>query len=129
VQVSIVAQDKKGAAIGGLHSEDLEIFDNGVRREIRLFVEDKPASGPPGVALPAGAFTNQIAGNAATGYSVLLFDNLNIDSGADVATYTARVREKALRALQTIPPGDRIAIYALGCQFQVFREFTSARIL
>jgi VWFA-related protein len=59
----------------------------------------------------------------------MLFDNLNIDSGRAVFAYTARARQKALQALRAIPPGDRIAIYALGCRFKVFREFTSDRDL
>src|ERR1700744_1440725 len=81
------------------------------------------------VDMPAGVFTNQIATEAGTGYSILLFDNLNIDPGRAVFGYTARARQKALQALKAIPPGGRIAIYALGCRFRVFREFTSDRDL
>jgi VWFA-related protein len=126
VQVSVIAQDKNGKTVEDLRREDFQVFDNGAQQVIRLFLEEKPTPERE-VTQPAGVFTNRIATDAATGYSVLLFDNLNIDSGQDVVTYTARAREKALRALKTIPPGDRIAIYALWCQFQVFREFTSDR--
>jgi VWFA-related protein len=126
VQVSLVAQDKNGKAVGDLRREDLQIFDNGVPQNIAVFLAAKPTPERE-VALPAGVFTNQIGTDGGTGYSVLLFDNLNIDLGQNVVTYTARAREKALQALRAIAPGDRIAIYALGCQFQVFREFTSDR--
>ncbi len=128
VQVSVVAQDKNGKPVADLRREDLQIFDNGAQREIRLFLADKPAPAQDR-ATPAGVFTNQIATEAGTGYSVLLFDNLNIDSGRAVFAFTARARQKALQALRAIPPGDRIAIYALGCRFRVFREFTSDRDL
>ncbi|HEY6345045.1 MAG TPA: VWA domain-containing protein [Bryobacteraceae bacterium] len=126
VQVSVVAQDKSGKAVADLHREDFQIYDNGVPQNIAVFLAAKPAPERE-VAIPAGVFTNQIATDAGTGYSVLLFDNLNIDRGQNVVAYTARAREKALQALRAIPPGDRIAIYALWCQFQVFREFTSDR--
>jgi VWFA-related protein len=134
VQVSVVAQDKSGKPVADLRREDFQIFDNGAPQNIALFLAARPApeseatAKPADVpAKPAGVFTNQIASDAHTGYSVLLFDNLDIDGGMDVFTYTARARQKALKALMAIPPGDRIAIYSLWCQFQVVREFTSDR--
>jgi VWFA-related protein len=126
VQVSVVAQDKDGKAVADLRREDFQILDNGVPQNIAVFLAAKPAPERE-VAIPAGVFTNQIATDAATGYSILLFDNLNIDPGQNVVTYTARASKKALQALRAIAPGDRIAIYALWCQFQVVREFTSDR--
>ena len=130
VQVSVIAQDKDGTAVEDLRREDFQIFDNGAQQEIRLFLADKPTPAgdvaqPPRV--PAGVFTNQIVTDTRTGYSILLFDNLNIDRGQSIVALTARARQKALQALRAIPPGDRIAIYALWCQFQVIREFTSDR--
>lgn len=126
VQVSVVAQDKNGKPVPDLRREDFQIFDNGAQQEIRLFLADQQTPARD-VAMPVGVFTNQIATHAGTGYSVLLFDNLNMDSARDVFAHTARARQKALQALKAIPPGDSIAIYALGCRFQVFREFTLDR--
>jgi VWFA-related protein len=124
VQVSVVAQDKNGKAVTDLRREDFQIFDNGVQQEIRLFLADRltPA---PAVAIPAGVFTNLITPDAGAGYAVLLFDNLNVDPGRTVFAHTARARQKALQALRAMPSGEKIAIYALGCRFHVFREFTS----
>ena len=126
VQVSVVAQDKNGKAVADLRREEFQIFDNGAQQKIALFLAATPAPQPE-VTVPAGVFTNQIATDAGTGYSVLLFDNLNIDPGRTVVEHIARARQMALQALRAIPPGDRIAIYALGCRFQVLREFTSDR--
>jgi VWFA-related protein len=126
VQVNVVAQDKDGKPVPNLRREDFQIFDNGSQQQIRLFIAEKPESSPPRTAVP-GTFTNQIATEGRAGYSLLLFDNLNIDPGNNALANTARARIKALKAFREIPPGDKIAIYALGCQFQVVREFTSDR--
>ncbi len=125
IEVSVVAQDKDGKPVPNLRREDFQIFDNGAQQQIRLFVVEKPGS-TSSVSTP-GAFTNQIATEGRAGYSLLLFDNLNIDPANNAFANTARARIKALRALREIPPGDKVAIYALGCKFQVVREFTSDR--
>ncbi len=128
IQVDVVAQDKDGKPVTDLRREDFQIFDNGAPQEIRLFLADRPAPAS-GAAMPPGEFTNRIVTDVHGGYAVLLFDNLNVDPGKASFGHTARARQKALQALATIPPGDRIAIYALGCRFQVVREFTSDRDL
>jgi VWFA-related protein len=125
IEVSVVAQAKGGKPVPDLRREDFQIFDNGSQQQLRLFVVEKPGS-TPGVGTP-GTFTNQIATEGRGGYSLLLFDNLNVDPANSAFANTARARIKALRALQEIPAGDKIAIYALGCKFQVVREFTSDR--
>jgi hypothetical protein len=103
--------------------ENFQILDNGTPQEIRLFLSENAEPPPPETRAP-GTFTNRIA--AADGsrgrYSVILFDNLN--TGFE---HTARARMKGLEALNAIPPGDKIAMYSLWCQFQVIREFTADR--
>lgn len=126
VQVSVVAQDKDGKPVADLRREDFRIFDNGAQQEIRLFLAAKPTSDSSETA-PRGAFTNQLPTGGATGYSVLLFDNLNLDHYNSDFQHTARAASMALRALRALPPGDKVAIYSLWCRFQVIREFTSDR--
>ena len=125
VQVNVVAQDKDSKPVVDLGRADFQIFDNGAQQEIRLFLADRPTAAPPEARSP-GIFTNQIAAGRG-GYAVLLFDNLNIDPGNEEFAHTARARQKALLALREISANDKIAIYALGCRFQVVREFTSDR--
>ncbi len=123
VQVSVVAQDMDGKPVGDLRREDFQILDNGTPQEIRLFLSES-AEPPPPDPLAPGTFTNRIAAadGSRGGYSVILFDNLN--TGFE---HTARARMKGLEALTAIPPGDKIAMYSLWCQFQVIREFTADR--
>jgi len=123
VQVSVIAQNKDGKPVTDLRRDEFQIFDNGAPQEIRLFLADHAEPSAP-AAQPSRVFTNRIGSG---GSSVLLFDKLFIDSNNSVAASNVRARQKALQALNAIPPGDRVAIYSLGCRFQVVREFTSDR--
>ncbi|HEY4365346.1 MAG TPA: VWA domain-containing protein [Bryobacteraceae bacterium] len=123
VQVSVVAQDKDGKPVSDLRREDFQILDNGELRDIRLFLAENGQAPRPKPPAP-GTFTNGIATaeGARSGYSVILFDNLN--TGFEP---TARARLKGIEALKAIPAGDKIAMYSLWCNFQVIREFTTDR--
>ena len=123
VQASVVAQDTDGRPVSDLRREDFQILDNGMPQEIRLFLSENAEPPPPRPTAP-GTFTNGIAATerSRSGYSVILFDNLNT-----VFEHTARARLKALEAFKSIPLGDNIAMYSLWCQFQVIREFTVDR--
>jgi VWFA-related protein len=126
VQVDVIAQDKEGKAVTDLRQEDFQVFDNGEPQEIRLFLAGNPSPAAKEAKTP-GVFSNKLSPAVGSGYSVLLFDNLNMDGGGAVFGHTARARQKALAALERIPRGDNIAIYSLWCRFQVVREFTSDR--
>jgi VWFA-related protein len=124
VQVSVVAQDKRGKPVPDLLRDEFQIFDNGTPREVRLFLSEKSNPSPP-QPLPPNTFAN----GSHSGYSVLLFDNLATEfaypeSGASGVGFA---RQKALQALRTIPAGDKIAIYGLWRKLQIFREFTTDR--
>jgi VWFA-related protein len=138
IQVSVIAQDKKGMPVGDLRREDFQIFDNGAPQEIRLFIAEKPE--PPSALspelLPPNTFTNVISGGQGasgsggrSGYSVILFDNLVTQFGDPLTGEegTGYGVERVLRVVRTIPEGEKIAIYAIGRKLQVVREFTTDR--
>lgn len=128
VQVSVVAHDSKGVPVADLQREEFRILDNGVPREIRVFVAETQKSIDPPRILPANTFTNRISGP--TGNSVILFDNLLTgfgDPDPDKFDGTAFGVRKILEALGKIPEGERIAIYALGRKLQVIHEFSTDR--
>jgi VWFA-related protein len=58
---------------------------------------------------------------------VILFDKLFASLDGNVFTHNVHARQKAIEALKTIPPGEKMAVYALWCRLQVVREFTSDR--
>jgi VWFA-related protein len=136
VEVSVIAEvkqgdDKPAKPITDLRREDFQIFDNGVRQEIRLFVAPTEPTAPP-EARPADEFTNRIAGARAphSGYSAIVFDNLVTDFGDPLDKEgTGFGVQKVLQALATISPSEKIAIYALGRKLRVIGEFTADREL
>jgi VWFA-related protein len=123
VQVSVIAQDKNGKPVTDVRRDEFQISDNDAPQEIRLFLADHSDPDAPAPQTP-GTFTNRIGSNGA---SILLFDKLFVESGNGVFAHNVHARQRALQALKAIPPGDRIAIYSLGCRFEVVRELTSDR--
>lgn len=136
VEVSVIAEvkqgdDKPAKPVTDLRREDFQIFDNGVRQEIRLFVTPTETDAAP-EAKPANGFTNRITRSQTphSGYSAIAFDNLVTGFGdpfdKDGTGFGVR---KVLQALAAIPAGERIAIYALGRKLRVIGEFTADRDL
>jgi VWFA-related protein len=133
VQVSVIAQDKQGKPVVDLRREEFQILENGTPQEIRLFLTETEKSNPPALKLkPPNTFTNQVAPPAGShsGYSVILIDNLFMDWGDPFTEPgSANAREYAVRALRSIPEGEKIAVYAIARKLHVICEFTSDRDL
>jgi VWFA-related protein len=132
VQVNVVALDKHGKPVPDLRREEFQLFDNGVRQEIRLFTGQGERTVPRPPELSAvNTFTNLIAPSAGpqSGYTVILLDNLY--SGSDPTNEEGSVlaRSRALEMLRSAPAGEKIAIYAPGIKFKVICEFTTDRDL
>ena len=132
VQVSVIAQDKQGKPVVDLRRDGFQIFDNGSPQEIRLFLAETEKSDPAAPEIKApNSFTNRIASPAGShsGYSVILIDDLFSGSDPTNEEGSSLSRARALRMLRSIPPGERIAIYAPGRKLAVICEFTSDRDL
>jgi len=133
VQVNVVALDKHGKPVSDLKREEFQLFDNGVRQEIRVFAGrgENTAKVPPPELMATNAFTNLIAPSAGpqSGYTVILLDNLY--SGSDPTNEEGSLlsRSRALEMLRSAPAGEKIAIYAPGIKFKVICEFTTDRDL
>jgi VWFA-related protein len=104
-----------------------------VAREVRLFVPETGDSSDSVVeAQPPNVFSNRIAptSGSRSGYTVILIDSLFTDAepiNADGTSSIARVRTLGL--LRSLPPGEKIAIYAEERKLKVVSEFTSDRDL
>ena len=127
VQVSVIAQDKQGKPVADLRREDFQVFADGLPREIRLFIAEKPlpASGAAAARQP-NLFTNQTAEDGSrSGYSVILFDNLVTGFGKPEEAGTSYGALQVIRMMQSLPEGEKIALYAVGRKLKIVREFTS----
>jgi VWFA-related protein len=145
VDIGLVATDKKGHAVTDLKTEDFEIYDGKVKRDIRFFTappappqaesqsQSQPPAKPARSALPAEpeqrdysnrapepvAATAKAAEQAAG--TILLVDESHI-AWADMQN----ARNHMLKFLDTLPSGERVGLYTMnGLGFRVLVEVTS----
>jgi VWFA-related protein len=133
VDVNVVALDKKGQPIIGLTRDDFEVYDNGVKQQVRSFSQaDAPAAAPAATpaavaeAAPAAqTFSNQHAAAAAQPQNgntlVFLIDPSNLDYNDLVDA-----RQQMLSFLKQAPAEDPVALYVMRYHgFQVMQEATT----
>jgi VWFA-related protein len=115
VEVSVRATRANGSAVEDLTREELELLDNNQVQAIGTFerVENRAA----------GTKESQRAvgtGHPAQRFSVLLLDGLNTSWSDQIYA-----RWAATRALEQIPAGERVAIFALGNGLRLLHDFSS----
>lgn len=125
VHVSVIVRDSRGAPVTGLTKEDFKVFDAGEEQPVRFFsVADRRTSLARPAAPEVGlTFSNRIAFNDATAAPVsyvILFDGLNTR-----VTDQAYARQNIVRFLQSIQPGELVAVYVLGNGLTVAHDFTT----
>jgi VWFA-related protein len=133
VDVNVVALDKKGRPVADLKPENFEVYDNGVRQSLSRFTQanaSTPGPAPAPAAPPAMAdaqtFSNRAAKEAQSkaiegNTIILLLDGSNL-AWADFAV----VREQTMRFLKSLPPNERVALYAMRYHgFEVLEEATA----
>jgi VWFA-related protein len=133
VDVSLVADDKKGHPVSGLKAEDIEVYDNGRRQEIKFFSSVDAVS--PGLsnmpaASPENTFSNHTADAAAgspttpntqVGATILLIDESHI-AWNDMNN----ARSQMLQFLAAARPDERIGLYTMNSLgFRVLTEVTT----
>ncbi len=131
VDVNVVALDKKGHPITDLKPDDFEVYDNGVKQNVRSFmqtsIETADKAPAPATAAPAAEeFSNHSAQDpqaerAAENTLVLFLDGSNL-SFNDLAD----ARQQMVRFIRALPPGERVALYAMRYHaYQVLHEATT----
>ena len=131
VDVNVVALDKKGRPITNLKPGDFEVYDNGVKQDVRSFMRtetdasDESAVQPTQAAMPPAPaeFSNQSNGdtkpaNAESNTVILLIDggNLAFNDLADA-------RQQMVHFLQSLPANERVALYTMKYHgYQVLQE-------
>jgi VWFA-related protein len=115
VEVSLLATRSNGSTVEDLTAADLRIFDNNREQIILTFERVRnglASANPPGQTKRVGPRPQRL--------SMLLLDALNTDFSDQVYAHRA-----AAGALEQIPAGDRVAIFALGDTLRLLHDFTS----
>lgn len=130
VDVNVVALDKKGRPISGLKQEDFEVYDNGVKQDVKSFTqadaettETAPAEAAHAAAM--AAFSNHPAPGGASKEAgntlVLVVDPANL-AWNDLVD----ARRQMLDFLKKLPAADRVSLYVMRYHgFQVLEEATT----
>jgi VWFA-related protein len=134
VDVNVVALDKKGRPIADLKADNFEVYDNGVKQRVSRFTQANASTpgpppvpaAPPAIAGDGQTFSNRAAKEAQSkaiegNTIILLLDGSNL-AWADFAV----VREQTMRFLKSLPPIERVALYAMRYHgFEVLEEATT----
>jgi VWFA-related protein len=118
VQIDVVATDSHGHTVTDLSKENFAVFDNAKRREIQIFGID------PGESVPArsGAAKLPDAGSPAVRTTVILMDAIN-----DYFDDHSRALQQAIKRIEALEPGERIALYVLDHGIRILQPYSSSR--
>jgi len=119
VLVRVVVRDQNSRAIGDLHKEDFEIFDNGKLQEISDFDVERAEAAPTSAPGP-GSVQSAVKPEFPVRFVAYLFDDIHI-SFQDLAS----VRSAAHHRVDALPSTDRAAIFSTSGQTML--DFTDDR--
>ena len=130
VDVNVVALDKKGHPITDLKPGDFEVYDNGVKQDIRSFMQTAAEAVPQPVNTAPPALSTEFSNHASVDLQtaraqessvVLLIDSSNLSFG----DFTD-ARQQMLRFLRTVAASERVALYTMRYHtYQVLHEATT----
>jgi VWFA-related protein len=138
VDVGVVAFDKKGTPVTDLKPEDFEIYDNGVKQDVRFFSRagEKAADKLPEAAQEsapergAEIFTNRDDNPDTAAAKAEVMQShatiLMLDATGLGYSDLNNVREEMLRFLKNLPADERVGLYVItGAGFKVLEEPTA----
>jgi VWFA-related protein len=124
IQVPVVVRDHDGHSVGDLKKEDFQLFDNGKLVQIAGFSVEKPGLAAADRSLPdpdgaakTGPATSPM--DIPTRFVAYFFDDLSM------GPVLQRVREAAAKQIDSMQPGDRIALVTSSCTTML--DFTNDR--
>jgi VWFA-related protein len=129
VDVSLVAFDKKGRPLTNLRPEDVEIYDNGLKVELRAFsraqrpIPERPTSTaqPPGLA-GQPEFSNRSLPSTLASANIQNTIVLLIDSTLSFGDLS-NAREQMVRFVDSLSENEQVAIYVVRRDgFQVLQD-------
>lgn len=126
VVVDVVVTDKNKQPVHGLKATDFQLYENNVSQTFRSFEErvattDAAASRiEPLPKMPAGVYTNYAPGPTNGPLNILLLDRLNTALADQM-----QMQKQIVDFLNTMKPGQRIAVFGLTDHLQYLQSFTT----
>jgi VWFA-related protein len=121
VVLNVVVTGRDGKPVQGLRKEDFSLAEDG-RPQFVTYFEEHTGAHPVEAArakLPPNVFTNVPPVKPSDAVTVLLLDSMNTQLQDQ-----AFVHAQMLKYLQNVPPGTRMAIFALGARLRFVQGFT-----
>jgi len=135
--LDVTAIDANGQPVHGLTKADFTILEDGRPQPVRNFEEvSSHPTGPPR-ELPPNVYTNLQPPPPSSAVNILLLDleneapidNTNLMQISRSIGMQKRVKDAAQQALQSMPPGTRVAVLAMTNNLRIVQSFTSDRDL
>src|SRR5262249_46021636 len=123
VLVDVVVTDHHGNFVPGLKPGDFTVLEDGKPQKIAAFgMHAAPAVQPklaPPIQLPPHLYTNYQIADPSRPITIVLMDVLNTQ--VQDQAYT---RKQMIEFLKDLPPGERVALFALGTRLRMVQGFT-----
>src|SRR5215469_9243691 len=123
VLVDVVVTDHHGKFIPGLKPSDFSVLEDGRPQKIAAFgMHVAPAVQPklaPPIQLPPHLYTNYQIADPSRPITIVLMDMLNTEVRDQAYT-----RMQMIEFLKDLPPGERVALFALGTRLRMVQGFT-----
>jgi VWFA-related protein len=124
VVVDVVVTDKDGKVVRGLPQGEFTIIEDGKPQAITGFEEHTIANTASVPLTPApkprpGQFSNAVAQSGELPVNILLIDGLN-----SAPEHQSDFRQRAIKYMSTMPPGQRMAVFVLGSKLRMLQNFT-----
>jgi VWFA-related protein len=123
VEFTMIALDGRGRPVVDLQKEEISVREEGQPRDVAFFRFEGGADRPdrPIERLPAGLFSNraEYVPGPPRHVTAVVFDAIHTPPSDQ-----ASARTQAVKYLETVPPGTRVAIYQLGWRLTIVHDFT-----
>ena len=120
VLVPIVATRPNGSTVKDLRPSELRVFDNGKSQSVLSFERIDDGSAMPDIKPGTSNLPISSVANRYPHFSIILLDALNTAWSDQV--YARRAVE---HLLDSLPPGERTALFALGSRLYLLHDFSS----
>jgi VWFA-related protein len=123
VVVDVIALDHKGVAVADLKADDFILQEENKPQNIRIFNFQQGPQGQPAVMSPVNLAANRITNTPRfktnSTLNVLLLDGINVNNANQKYAH-----EQMLKFLEKLPPGQLLAVYAMGTKLRMLQDFT-----